>query len=71
MFCASCGAEIEPNQKFCEKCGSSVSTGTQGGQVAPVAAPSTQVTTLGFQPYDRPGGLFDMARNYYILKEKY
>ena len=29
------------------------------------------ITTMGFEPYDRPGGLFDINRNYYILKEKY
>jgi len=82
MFCANCGAEFsEQTIKFCEKCGSPVkSSEQQSEQASTPITPSpmtttpmdtTSITTLGFQPYDRPGGLFDINRNYYVLKEGY
>ena len=78
MYCKDCGAEIKDpeHQSFCEKCGSAIPS-TQGqmevASTPSTTAPSTTapLTTLGFQPYDRPNGLFDINRNYYILKEKY
>ncbi len=78
MYCKDCGAEIKDpeHQSFCEKCGSAIPS-TQGqmevSSTPSTTAPSTTApsTTLGFQPYDRPNGLFDINRNYYILKEKY
>jgi uncharacterized protein YxjI/DNA-directed RNA polymerase subunit RPC12/RpoP len=75
IYCANCGAEIEnpEAQNFCEKCGSTIPARVKQGEkeVSPTISDSSSVTTMGFQPYDRPGGLFDINRNYYILKEKY
>ncbi|MFX1425085.1 MAG: LURP-one-related family protein [Promethearchaeota archaeon] len=72
VFCATCGAEIinPETQNFCEKCGSPVTFVPKPREVAKPSTSET-ITTLGFEPYDRPGGLFDINRNYYILKEKY
>ena len=78
MYCKDCGAEIKDpeHQSFCEKCVSQSPT-THGKRYVASTPPTTQqtppppLTTLGFQPYDRPNGLFDINRNYYILKEKY
>ncbi len=76
VFCANCGAEIKDlSQNFCEKCGSSIPASVkQGEEVSLTSAPvtsTTSPTSMGFQPYEHPGGLFDINRNYYILKEKY
>ncbi|MFW9936131.1 MAG: LURP-one-related family protein [Candidatus Thorarchaeota archaeon] len=59
MYCQNCGAEIkELNQRFCQNCGSEIKTAIEG-----TPSPS--------QSPPKPGGLFDINRNYYILKEKY
>jgi uncharacterized protein YxjI len=77
VFCANCGAEIKnpETQNFCEKCGSTIPASVKEGKTeeTPTTTPvtTTKITTMGFEPYDRPGGLFDLNRNYYILKEKY
>ncbi|MHA2283779.1 MAG: LURP-one-related family protein [Promethearchaeota archaeon] len=75
VFCANCGAEIKDvSQNFCEKCGSTIPDSVKQGktEVSPTTTTSSsKITTMGFQPYDRPGGLFDINRNYYVLKEKY
>jgi hypothetical protein len=73
MYCKDCGAEIKDpeHQNFCEKCGSPVQSSQSSSEVVSTPSTSTPITTLGFEPYDRPGGLFDLNRNYYILKEKY
>ena len=72
MYCNNCGDDIEPNQKFCEKCGSPVPSGTQRSQeVSSTPTTPTQTIESRMEPYNRPGGLFDINRNYYILKEKY
>ncbi|MHA1987734.1 MAG: zinc-ribbon domain-containing protein [Promethearchaeota archaeon] len=74
--CPNCGTEIKDlTQNFCEKCGSSIPTSVkQGDEQASLTSTSatsiTSSTSMGFQPYDRPGGLFDINRNYYVLKEK-
>jgi len=41
----------------------------QGAHVS-TTSPATR-PTIGMQSYSRPGGLFDLNRNYYVLKEKY
>jgi predicted amidophosphoribosyltransferase len=59
MFCQNCGAEIkEPNQKFCQNCGSEI--------------PITSGTPVEYPSQSEPivGGLFDINRTYYILKER-
>ncbi len=70
-FCANCGAETNPNQKFCEKCGSPVQSNVQQNESSSILLPTTSNAGLVMQPYDRKGGLFDLNRNYYVLKEKY
>lgn len=67
MYCNMCGAEIkEPNQKFCESCGNQLSPKASSEQ----ASTQTAITPTPKSQH-RPGGLFDLKRNYYILKEKY
>ncbi len=71
-FCPNCGDEItDLSQNYCEKCGASVPENIRSGEVA--SSPTVQRTTApsGTQSHDHPGGLFDINRNYYILKEKY
>ena len=68
-YCKNCGAEIKDmSQNFCEKCGSPIPDSTKQTQTV-----STQTTpTVSRVPSSsRPGGLFDINRNYYILKENY
>ena len=62
-FCSNCGVEVKDiNQRFCQECGSQLTTKVKQTPVsAPVSAP------VGV----RPMGLFDINRNYYVLKEKY
>ncbi|MFX1532184.1 MAG: hypothetical protein ACFFBC_13795 [Promethearchaeota archaeon] len=71
-FCKDCGAEIKDpeHQNYCEKCGSAISSPQGQMEVTSIPSTSSSITTLGFEPYDRSGGLFDINRNYYILKEK-
>ena len=70
-FCANCGAETNPNQKFCEKCGSPVQSNVQQREQAITPISTSSSITSVMEPYNRPGGLFDINRNYYVLKEKY
>lgn len=65
-YCPNCGDEIKDlSQNFCEKCGSAIpeSVKKEGDISASIIPPQT-ITT-------RKGGLFDINRNYYILKETY
>ncbi|MBD3193409.1 MAG: zinc-ribbon domain-containing protein [Candidatus Lokiarchaeota archaeon] len=67
VFCSSCGKEIkDENQKFCEHCGSSLKP-----QI--IASKTSKSQTMSNQdlPHHKPGGLFDLNRDYYILKEQY
>ncbi|GAG77039.1 unnamed protein product, partial [marine sediment metagenome] len=67
LYCANCGAEIKDlTQNFCEKCGSSIPASVKEGNEE-VSPTPTAVTTPSstIQSYDRPGGLFDINRNYY------
>ena len=58
MKCPECGAELkQPDQKFCHQCGADL---TKKAAVSESSASTS-----------KPGGLFDLNRNYYILKEKY
>lgn len=69
MHCPNCGVEIKKSdQQFCEKCGTGLSLIKEEKvekTESITAAPSQQA------PYSRPGGLFDINRTYYVLKEKY
>ena len=67
-FCPNCEAEIKkPNQKFCEMCGSQLDVVIEKPDT-PQSTPTPQAQHVS---YSRPGGLFDINRNYYVLKEKY
>ena len=58
-FCSNCGVELkDQNQKFCHGCGFKLSSVVEQ---APVSASAAK----------KQLGLFDISRNYYILKEKY
>ncbi|MFX0022276.1 MAG: zinc-ribbon domain-containing protein [Candidatus Hermodarchaeota archaeon] len=64
-YCANCGDEItDPTQNFCEKCGSPIPSSLKAEEGQKSITPTTKGDY-------RPGGLFDINRNYYILKEKY
>ena len=70
-YCPNCGDEVTEQQKFCEKCGSSIPASVIQSKTSPTAAVTALTPESAMQTYDRPGGLFDINRNYYILKEKY
>ncbi|TKJ23360.1 MAG: hypothetical protein CEE43_04280 [Promethearchaeota archaeon Loki_b32] len=70
-FCKECGEEIKDlTQNFCEKCGSSIPDSVKQSETVSktITAPARP---SGQQSYYQPGSLFDINRNYYILKEKY
>ena len=65
-YCPNCGDEIKDiTQNFCEKCGSPIpeSAKTEESEAPPTTTPQPSTSY--------PGGLFDINRNYYVLKEKY
>jgi uncharacterized protein YxjI len=67
MHCSNCGVELKsPDQKFCEQCGADLTSFKK--EIIPKPEVSEQLKTLA---YHRVGGLFDLNRKYYILKEKY
>ena len=68
MHCPNCGDSIRHHdQQYCEKCGSKlpVSSETSVNKTPAVPVAQAQPTT------ETSGGLFDINRNYYVLKEKY
>ena len=68
-YCPNCGDEItDSTQNFCEKCGFQIpsSLRSEEGTPTPAVPPAA-----GMQSNERPRGLFDINRNYYVLKEKY
>ncbi len=71
-YCSNCGTEIRDlTQNFCEKCGSSIPASVKQGKTSSSSAEIPYTPESGKEIYDRPGGLFDLNRNYFILKEKY
>jgi len=65
-FCPSCGEKLKnEDQNFCEKCGTNLELYEKEGKIESKITTSSPVIT---QP---TGKLFDLNRNYYILKEKY
>ena len=68
LNCTECGSKILKNsQKFCEQCGAEIPFITETAEKT-ASIPTTQAQQM---PYSRPGGLFDINRTYYVLKEKY
>jgi len=66
MNCPNCGDPTDPGQKFCEKCGAelrSVKKLPEEEEKISLTAPPSQKPSDGV-------GLFDLSRNYYIIKEK-
>ena len=62
-YCPNCGSELKKsNQKFCENCGANLQKGGNAG---------SQGVKITEKRTHQPSGLFDLNRNYYILKEKY
>lgn len=61
QYCDNCGAKVSADQKFCEQCGSELKhkpTKKDSAEPQVKKAPKAE------------GGLFDLNRNYYIIKEK-
>ena len=75
MECPNCGKKIENQlQKYCERCGTQLNSKTS--QIKNISAEKSKTSAIKeSQPilssYSRQAGLFDINRNYYILKEKY
>ena len=68
-YCLDCGTEIKhQGQNFCEKCGCKLPS-------IPSSSENQEISqdNLGKQPSTvnvvSQGGLFDISRNYYIIKE--
>ncbi|MFX0145355.1 MAG: LURP-one-related family protein [Candidatus Hodarchaeota archaeon] len=70
-YCPECGDEIkDSSQNFCEKCGFPIPSSLKSKEST--TEPIVQTSTVGRkESYAQSGGLFDINRNYYILKEKY
>ncbi|MGV9172912.1 MAG: LURP-one-related family protein [Promethearchaeia archaeon] len=69
-FCPKCGTELtDASQKVCESCGAELpeSEGTSSGG----ENQSQAIQEEAPNPPSQEAGLFDIERNYYILKEKY
>jgi len=65
-FCPSCGEKLKnEEQNFCEKCGANLDVYKKEGKI------ESQITTPSLTITQPPSKLFDLNRDYYILKEKY
>jgi len=67
LFCPNCGEEIVPEQQYCQRCGvklDSASTNKNNNMPRENASSSQKIDSNSL-------GLFDLNRNYYVLKEKY
>ena len=65
-YCPSCGVELEDkDQNFCEKCGANLDDFKKEGKI------ESQGDSQSPNTIQAPSKLFDLNRNYYILKEKY
>jgi uncharacterized protein YxjI len=61
LYCENCGAKVTKEQRFCEKCGSELKRESPSKQIS-----EPQIRTAP----KKEEGLFDLNRNYYIIKEK-
>jgi uncharacterized membrane protein YvbJ len=66
VSCPNCGDPIDENQKFCEKCGFEL----RSVKSPPKTDEKISLTTLPKQTPLGSANLFDLNRNYYIIKEK-
>ncbi len=72
MFCQSCGAPIDPNVRFCPRCGAAANTARampqpppQPSPVPPVYAPPVQYATPPqYQQPFPPGGMVGRVPSY-------
>ena len=65
-FCPNCGDEASIDQKFCEKCGTDLSLIKKAQEKGVESTPSLTPT----QTPQKKGSLFDINRNYYLIKER-
>jgi len=65
--CPNCGAKVNPEQRYCEECGTELykaqKTSSLTHEPQKVAQPSSSSQLKG--------GLFDINRNYYLIKERW
>ena len=66
MNCPNCGDPASEDQKFCEKCGSEIRSVTK----PPEKKEQISLTSAPKQTPSAGGNLFDLNRNYYIIKER-
>ncbi len=68
LKCPECGKIFHPNQRFCESCGIELPKTKYNTSIN--ESESKAIQTKRIVPILK-GGLFDLNRNYYILKEKF
>jgi len=66
MKCPNCGDPASEDQKFCEKCGSELRTVKK----PPEKGEQISLTSTPKQTPSDSADLFDLNRNYYIIKER-
>jgi len=66
MSCPNCGDPIDENQKFCEKCGTEI----RSVKKPPEKDEKISLTSSPSQIQLESANLFDLNRNYYIIKER-
>ncbi|MFX1238062.1 MAG: LURP-one-related family protein [Promethearchaeota archaeon] len=76
MFCPECGQETRvENQKYCEVCGARIMVEESSGEEASSETYITPSQVQQVPAFEEPAvraseGIFDINRNYYIIKEK-
>jgi len=64
-YCPNCGVAVSKEQKFCEDCGTEIpKIKIDSGQQT-----EEKVSAKSSVPH-KEGGLFDLSRNYYVIKER-
>jgi uncharacterized protein YxjI len=66
MYCPECGVEIKDEaQKYCENCGTKLSPRLKKEESKPIPSKKPESSV------SQDAGLFDINRDFYVLKEKY